>query len=394
MYPQPFGHKQSSLTMYAFERAFASVGGDEAHGSDSASDTSAEDDTQEGASQLLADLLVELKMRGTLSAKDVCLIAYYASGAGMVGPAATFAFRPGAPTGHYSRHLNAVLKLDDYIQDAYTLDVPGHDKYARDRQIFHIPCLPPHETLANEISKSQTAAFDLRAKCAEKEWSDSYFQHEVVRAALPGESVWPVALYLDGVPFIKRDTLTGWWAYNLVTEKRHLLLTLRKSQLCRCGCLSWCSLSAVWDWLAWSFRALTTGEWPATRHDGQPFLANEAWRAGKATTPLIKAALVNLKGDWADIVHTWGFCQWNHVTNPCFACWSDRDHLPDIGDTSAVSGPCRAKTPGDYDEACRKCEIVAVVPDLMVKAQLVGTLYSDKRQKGGRGRTLRAYMVS
>ena len=76
-----------------------------------------------------------------------------------------------------------------------------------------------------------------------------------------------------------------------------------------------------------------------------------------------------------------------------FAVFSDRDHLREIGCTSAISGPTRAKTPDDYEEACDKCEIIVLVPNVMIKATLVGMRFSDQRQRGSRGRSLRADLV-
>ena len=57
----------------------------------------------------LADCLVFLKNKGKLSARDVCVLAYYAQHAGVTGPAVQYAFRPDAPSGHFQRHLDSVL---------------------------------------------------------------------------------------------------------------------------------------------------------------------------------------------------------------------------------------------------------------------------------------------
>ena len=55
--------------------------------------------------------------------------------------------------------------------------------------------------------------------------------------------VHPSALYVDHVgSTTKRDGVVGFFIYSLVTQRRHLRVAVRKSDLCRCGCRGWCSL--------------------------------------------------------------------------------------------------------------------------------------------------------
>ena len=49
----------------------------------------------------------------------------------------------------------------------------------------------------------------------------------MVVAASPSEQSVALALYLDGVPFLKRDGLLGLTMYNLCSGERHLLLVVR-----------------------------------------------------------------------------------------------------------------------------------------------------------------------
>ena len=70
----------------------------------------------------------------------------------------------------------------------------------------------------------------------ERQWAHDYLRHPVVVAESPSERVWPLALCLDGVSFLKRDGLLGLTMYNLCSGERHLLLIVRRSDLCRCGC--------------------------------------------------------------------------------------------------------------------------------------------------------------
>ncbi len=192
-----------------------------------------------------------------------------------------------------------------------------------------------------------------------------------------------MAVCINGVPFAQRDGLLGLWCCNLVSQARHLLLTLRKSQLCRCGCLTWCSLHTMWAFMAWSFQALANGQWPLQRHDGLPFGAEgtaDEQRRSKAGLPLMKCALLHIKGYWAEIVHTFGFCGWSHVLHPCFCYWSTKDQLELVGATSTCSGPFTCKSPTDFIDACTYWERLVTVADRYQHAALSGLLFYDKRR--------------
>ena len=109
--------------------------------------------------------------------------------------------------------------LDEEVAGAYELDVPGHDKHSIDKRTHVISAMPAHASLSAELDGDPGLRTRLRRACSDREWSDAYFNHPVVRSAPVGAQVLPLALYLDGVPFTKRDGLIGWWAYNLVSEK-------------------------------------------------------------------------------------------------------------------------------------------------------------------------------
>ena len=343
------------------------------------------------ASQDLADLLIDLKMRNKLSAKDVCIIAYLGKKAGLTGAATTLAYNPNAPTGHFNRHLKRVLHIDENLEDSYELELPICDKHTGERVTLKHPAMAAHECLVDEVAGKPELEAQLRHAIADGSLSEAYFQHEVVQQAT-GEDVWPYAVYVDGVSFTRRDSLIGFWAYNMVSNSRHLLLVLRRSQLCACGCGGWCTLSGVWHFLSWCFGSLATGRWPKRRHDDSAFGASDERRQMLANNGghFPKFALVHVKGDWAEMVHTFGLQSWNTLFHPCFCCHVIRDHLGVSGDVSPVSSPYREKTAADYEEACSACEILVEVANVRVQAELAGLLFYDKRQKGGyHGRALR-----
>ena len=292
------------------------------------------------AGQELAICLIHLKLKGRLSAKDVCTIATYAKAAGLTGPATEFAFRLNAPSGHYNRHLNRVLHIDEHMDDAYTLEVPGHDKYMLERTVHKLPTFVPHEALADEIASTPALVEALRALRENNELPDAFVQHPVVQNAPATADVWPLCLYVDGIPLTKRDGMLAFYVYNMISEKRHLCVTLRRSEMCFCGCGGWCSLHAVWSYFMWTFSCLAEGEWPQRRHDFSEFAHGDEVRKHKAGMALMYGALVHIKGDWSEFVHTFGFPSWSTVLHPCSDCWTTEDELQIVEGFSLVSTPC------------------------------------------------------
>ena len=189
--------------------------------------------------------LMSLNVRGKLSAKDVCTIALLAKQCGATGPVTDLSFRSDASSGHYQRRVTAALKLDEPLERAYTLQVPAREKDTIERTTIEIPVMPFHENLAEELQTNQGLSFQLRESLENHEWTAQYHQHPIVRGAATGEQVWPLALYVDGVPFQKQDSLNAFHGYNLVSMHRHLLLEWRRSDMCSCGCLRWCTLHVI-----------------------------------------------------------------------------------------------------------------------------------------------------
>eukprot|EP00969_Alexandrium_andersonii_P008837 386576-Alexandrium_andersonii.AAC.1 len=69
-----------------------------------------------------------LKHNTTLSAKQACLIAFWATKAGAAGAVAHLSFRPNAPSGHYSRHWDSAVGTKIENLDWYHLPVPLNNR--------------------------------------------------------------------------------------------------------------------------------------------------------------------------------------------------------------------------------------------------------------------------
>ena len=222
--------------------------------------------------------LVELKLTNILSAKQVCSIAFWATKAGLSGPASKLALRPDSQTGKFSRKFDTFLGSLPSDVPAYEVPTVLRPRTTATRVVAQLPVMPPHESLLEELDVNGTSlAQELRDALDDDEMPPFYTDHPAVIAAPPDVLVHPAALYMDGVAFQRQDSVLGIWAHLLFSKKRHLLVVIRRSEMCTCGCRGWCTLQPVMTALAWSFRAMCSGTHPARRHDEQ------TWRPGDST---------------------------------------------------------------------------------------------------------------
>ena len=179
-----------------------------------------------------------------MSAKTVCSICYLASRAGAKSEELErLSLRPSAQSGKFSRKLDKYLEVDLHRRGGLVLDVPGLVKDNPERVVYTMPVRAPHEELVQEWVEFPSLAADLATSVLERKWPDAYYNHiAVLDSTTP---VLPVALYIDGFPFTKGDGAIGFYIYSLVSGHRHLCVILRKTSLCGCGCLGWCSIYQV-----------------------------------------------------------------------------------------------------------------------------------------------------
>ena len=356
---------------------------------DWAGDDAAEEDappTPQEAGDELAHLLVNLKARGHISAKECCTLAYWAAAAGAVGPVKDLALRPGQTGGVHQRKVLAYMQVGKDLP-LYAVPAPGHDRGTADRVVHELAMMPPHEAIAAELAKNPQTLEEIR-RAPPGTWGPVYDRHEIVVSS-PGEVVVPLALYMDGVPFTRSDGFLGVWVYNLHSWERHLVAAVRKSQMCACGCRKWCTLDPLFRFLQWSLLSLAHGRWPIARHDASPFRAGEDdSRAVQAGRALVKAAVVLIKGDWSEFCTTLGFSTWSSTSDPCLFCHCARDELYSIRGYSAVTFPHRPKTDEEYAEVCSRAEVRVFVTAENHPALLAGLQWDMRSRGGSHGRAL------
>eukprot|EP00959_Pyramimonas_sp_CCMP1952_P102705 2148058-Pyramimonas_sp.AAC.1 len=106
--------------------------------------------------------------------------------------------------------------------------------------------------------------------------------------------------------------------------KRHLLGVLRKSQTCQCGCRGYCTVYAVMEFLAWSFRAGGLGKHPELTWRGQPYRVP---RKLQDIDNISRCALVQLKADWSEFVSTFSLPSWKCKYTPCIFCKCQKEDM-------------------------------------------------------------------
>ena len=336
---------------------------------------------------VLCDLLLSLYYSGGLTAKALCTIFFWMFKAGLqYDSVRAVMFRPDAQSGHYQRHLDSVLGLrsESTTQSFYFMEVPMYSEAWMGRRLNRIPVFIPHAELHEEMKESITFDDDLAHAISHRTMPPSYFNHTVVSGTT--DRVAPIAMYVDGVQFQKTDSVLGLWVHNLIIKKRHLICSLKKSHMCKCGCKGWCTLYAVFNFFRWSFSAAASGVFPAARHDG-PWSPIELGFALAGTALVYKMAVIQLKTDWAE-VYTFGLSTWKSLLFPCYMCYAESGgDVETITDAFAEELPWRDIEESDYETACTRCE-VKVTATREQQCRLKPLLMYDKREQGSLGLSL------
>ena len=101
---------------------------------------------------------------------------------------------------------------------------------------------------------------------------------------------------------------------------------------------------------------MAAGENSSVDWNGDLFV--DPGRVALAGEPLLfLAALIAIRGDWAEFCHTFGFGNWRTKSAPCFSCWATfADFLEDSG-FGPASELWEEFTANDYRKACVDSEI-------------------------------------
>ena len=312
---------------------------------------------REAGAQLLEELL-RLYANCRLSATTFCRLCKLADEAGCQGAAfGDYAFSGRAA----QRHLDAVLPRSGEL---FLQPTPCTKKRSTSREMTTVPMRVLWSSIEQELKEDpkNSAVLDDPSR-TEKNVLDLpvYLSNDTVRTSV--KKPVPMSLYLDGVQFISQasgrsESVLGLWAENIISGRRHYICGIKQADICSCGCRGWCTLQPVLQRIEWFFYGLQSGAVPKSHPDGSPYEPADptAMRAGaRLSRP---AVLVWIKGDWAEHVHSLGLSSWSAVHAPCQFCKWGRDDISEKGHLMCKRFPeWPLRVGGDYEAACRACEV-------------------------------------
>ena len=331
-------------------------------------DPDADEDTWTPGQELLNSFL-EQYFGGKLPATLLCIQCHWAALAG-VNECAPFALAPGQSTGNSQKRVDKALGFKVAEQLLYPLKVPGKNHVTDDAELLDILVHPAIDQLALELVEFPNLTYDWRSRVHER-WIEKYENHTITLAARPEERalIYPLALYLDATAFLKRDSILVVTVRFLFSTRRHLVVAMRKSSMCQCGCGGWCSLYEFWSYLAWDLGGLALGRKSKRGHDGRQLSDSD-------TVLGFRGVIVDVDGDWMEFSHRMGLPTWASKQNPCILCNLTLDEM-DRGDTNF-----KERSVEEYDKQCSSCEKWVVIPNAEVHAFVKASLVLNNKYKG------------
>ena len=197
-------------------------------------DTGDETDTERGptpadGARNAIKLLVHLMMKGILTAKQMCILCYWMFIAGCGSPVDNVAKGPGdANASNYDRACDSAMGFRSLMTQYAKIRVPGFAAHSSARISMDMSVMPAHESLNDELLENPELHTVLRESISNRSLPTSYFAHPHVRAASEGHEPFPLAIYFDAMPYIKRDGVLAIVVVNLLSGVRHPVGVLRK----------------------------------------------------------------------------------------------------------------------------------------------------------------------
>lgn len=161
---------------------------------------------------------------GVLTARQVCTIAYHSTNAGATG-LEDLVMHPTST--HFAEHVTKAIGARAE-STFYEVEIPMWDKVQEMRVMrpFHVNL--PHDVMARE-AELHPDEWDP-TKHNEADFPSTLQTHPVRMTHGPAKTV-PLGYDSDGVPYAKKDSFLAHYLSNHLSDKRHLLCTL-KNQTC------------------------------------------------------------------------------------------------------------------------------------------------------------------
>ena len=322
--------------------------------------------------------LLRLYALGILDAKAFCIACYWASKSGSHGDGIRrFGLPPDQSTGNYSKHLSRHLPKQESAPELTMVEIPVMLNGKRQTKL--IPVAPIHEVMEAEIKVCD----DLVAASDETDWSQNFRDHPHRVKPDDPRDVHPISIYMDGIKYNRAigpraDTLVGVTAYNVRTNRRHLIAVLSKYESC-----GWDSLWPILNHMRWSLAAAAEGRRPMVRWDGSIWPEGSVYSTLSGSELSARFLLVQIKADWMEFCSSLGFPSWSSVNAPCFLCGARKSQLFDFRGVDLESDPWGPKG-NSYDNECSKSEIEVIVKSEADRQAILvtGGLHTRKKPAG------------
>ena len=184
-----------------------------------------------------------------------------------------------------------------------------------------LPLLLPHELVycLHEHALTRSGLFSQSGLCNQ---SKTHLERVAAQLCLAASSIVPVGIWGDGVPCnwdrtqsIECLTMTLPGLEEPNSNLRFPLAVLPKKYMIKAA-----TKDDILSVVAWSLTQLAAGTMPTMRHDEKAWLSTDAWRKKLANKPVPRAALVEIKGDWAFMKDTFRLPQFNENAGCCWLC--------------------------------------------------------------------------
>ena len=232
---------------------------------------------REGGYMLMVHLKKLLAL-GKLTSYDFSVACFYADMAGVLGDDfSEYAQHPDMQSGKYAAWLDGKFKLPDLLDYPEIPNRPTRSNPTKRRAGIKMSLA--YESLWDEIQNDPQL---LQQICPEK-FPSAYSEHPIYKKSVAEgrPAPLPLALYTDGVRYLSMlnsntDSLIGVWIVNVLSQKRHLVCSMRSNLMCACGCKGWCSMWCILKYLQWILLALARGIRPRARWNGDEAGAGHA----------------------------------------------------------------------------------------------------------------------
>ena len=339
-------------------------------------DGSDDENRSKSTIEKLIDFLIDLYFGSVLNAVQLCTIMWYLALLGFEEYAGKYKMNPDSQSGKFQDKLNDAFGFRKEDKALYEMNLVVRNARTNRREVEKVHAVPAHESLKREIDENP-GLLESWEDCMEEgaEWISSYMKHPAVAEASADERkrILPGALYMDGAAFQNRDSLFVFTIRFCFSKRRHLVWTLRKSNLCNCGCAGWCSFFQLFQFIAWSLNSLLDGCFPSRRHDGAPL---DPDRASLGGMPLgFKLVICDILGDWKEFANSWGFPSWSSLL-PCFMCSISKAAMAN------PRSPIVPRPDSEYEDQCRLCEIWVPITTRQQHEEIKYKLVDDSTRKG------------